>query len=124
MQKLIIVGNLTGDPELRTTQDGKSVCTFTIAVNRKRKIDGKPDADFFRVSAWNQMGENCAKYLAKGKKASVVGTVSVRTYETQSGEHRASLEVLADEVEFLTPKGESTDPQTGYTKVDDADCPY
>lgn len=124
MQKLIIIGNLTGDPELRTTQDGKSVCTFTIAVNRKRKIDGKPDADFFRVSAWNQMGENCAKYLAKGKKASVVGTVSVRTYETQSGEHRASLEVMADEVEFLTPKGEQTDPQTGYTKVDDADCPY
>lgn len=124
MQKLIIVGNLTGDPELRTTQDGKSVCTFTIAVNRKRKIDGKPDADFFRVSAWNQMGENCAKYLAKGKKASVVGTVSVRTYETQSGEYRASLEVMADEVEFLTPKGEQTDPQTGYTKVDDADCPY
>ena len=124
MQKLIIIGNLTGDPELRTTQDGKSVCTFTIAVNRKRKIEGKPDADFFRVSAWNQTGENCAKYLAKGKKASVVGTVSVRTYETQSGEHRASLEVLADEVEFLTPKGESTDPQTGYTNVDDADCPY
>ena len=124
MQKLIIVGNLTGDPELRTTQDGKSVCTFTIAVNRKRKIEGKPDADFFRVSAWNQMGENCAKYLAKGKKASVVGTVSVRTYETQSGEYRASLEVMADEVEFLTPKGESTDPQTGYMKVDDADCPY
>lgn len=64
MNRLTIIGNLTRDPELRTTQDGKNVCTFTVAVNRR----GREGADYFRVSAWNAMGENCHKYLAKGGK--------------------------------------------------------
>ena len=123
MNLLTIIGNLTGDPELRSTTSGKSVCSFTVAVNRRKKVEGQPDADFFRVSAWNALAENCAKYLAKGKKVSVTGSVSVRTYETQNGEHRASLEVMAQDCEFLSPRGESIDKETGYQKVDE-EIPY
>ena len=105
----MIIGNLTRAPELRSTQTGLQVCTFTVAVNRRRSQNadsGHPEADFFRVSAWRQLGENCAKYLAKGRKVCVVGPVSVRTYTGQDGQTRASMEVTADDVEFLTPKGE------------------
>ena len=109
MNKVFLIGNLTRDPELRSTPSGDSVCSFTIAVNPRRRSNaeaGQPEADFFRVSAWRQLGENCAKYLAKGRKASVVGPVPCRTYVGNDGQTRASLEVQADDVEFLTPRGE------------------
>ena len=112
MNKVFLIGNLTRDPELRTTQSGISVCSFTVAVNRRRSNNaeaGQPEADFFRVAAWRQLGENCARYLAKGRKVSVVGSVSCRTYVGSDGQTRASLEVIADDVEFLTPKGEQGD---------------
>ena len=124
MNRLTIIGNLVNAPELRTTTSGKSVCTFTVAVNRRKKVEGQPEADFFRVSAWEQRGEVCAKYLAKGKKVAVIGAVSVRTYQTQSGEHRASMEVLADEVEFLSGRQENVDQSSGMQKVNDADNPF
>ena len=124
MNKLVIIGNTTAAPELRTTPSGKSVCTFTVAVNRRQKQEGQPEADFFRVSAWNTLADNCSKYLFKGKKVCVIGSVSVHTYETQKGEHRASMEVLAQDIEFLSPR-ESVDPQSGFTKVDmGEECPY
>jgi single-strand DNA-binding protein len=119
MNKLTIIGNLTGDPESRTTSGGVNVTTFTVAVNRRNKKEGQPEADFFRVSAWRQLGENCLKFLAKGRKVAVVGPVSVHTYTGNDGNTRASLEVNADDVEFLSPKSESIDPQTNYTKVDE-----
>ena len=112
MNKVFLIGNLTRDPELRTTQTGVSVCSFTIAVNRRRPSNaeaGQPEADFFRVTAWRQLGEICAKYLAKGRKVSVVGSVSASAYTGSDGQARASLEVQADDVEFLTPKGEQGD---------------
>lgn len=122
MNKLMIIGNCTKDPEMRTTSNGKNVCTFTVAVNRRKKIDGQPDADFFRVSAWDGTGEVCAKYLQKGKKVCVVGAVSVHVYTTSNGQAAASLEVLANEVEFLSPK--QSDP-SGMTRVEpDDDFPY
>lgn len=102
MNHLTIIGNLTADPELRTTPQGISVCSFTVAVNGRKK----DDTTYFRVSAWRGLGENCAKYLAKGRKAAITGTVSARAYTTNGGEARASLEVNADEVEFLSPAGE------------------
>lgn len=108
MNKLTIIGGIVRDPELRTTATGLSVCTFTLAVNRRRTQEGQPDADFFRVTAWRQLGENCAKYLAKGRKVCVVGPVSVSTYTGQDGKTRASMEVTAEDVEFLSPKGEDT----------------
>jgi single-strand DNA-binding protein len=121
MNKLTIIGNLTRDPELRTTQDGTSVCGFTVAVNRRARRDaqnGQPEADFFRVSAWRALGENCQKYLAKGRKVAVTGSVSVSTYQGNDGTTRATLEVNADDVEFLTPKGD------GMTPVNDPDDPF
>ena len=122
MNKLTIIGNLTRDPELRTTQDGVSVCSFTVAVNRRNKREGQPEADFFRVSAWRQLGENCGKYLAKGRKVCVIGPVTVRTYQASDGTTKANMEVTAEDVEFLSAK--QTDPQTGYEVVTPDDLPY
>lgn len=132
MNRLTIIGNLTREPETRTTQSGKNVCTFTVAVNRRN--DG---ADYFRVSAWGQLGEICQKYLDKGRKVAVVGSVSVNSYTTQAGEARASLEVTAQDVEFLTPKGGAAEPDRSaadkpqaagpmedYAEVVDEDLPF
>ena len=102
MNKLTIIGNLTANPELRTTSNGVNVCTFTVAVNRRN--GGKNEADFFRVSAWRGLGDTCAKYLSKGKKVCIIGEVSARAYEGNDGTIRASLEVTADEIEFLSPR--------------------
>jgi len=131
MNNLEIIGNVTKEPELRTTSTGKTVCNFTVAVNRRKKVEGQPDADFFRVSAWDQMGENCAKYLAKGKKVAVVGSVSVHVYSNGKGEPAANLEVLAKEVEFLSPRQEEApaqpvqkDQQTQMEVVETADLPF
>lgn len=112
MNKVFLIGNLTRDPELRTTQAGDAVCTFTIAVNRRRTARaGQPEADFFRITAWRQLGENCAKWLIKGKKVSVVGTVSASAYMGNDGQPHANLEVTADEVEFLSPANTVEAPQ-------------
>ena len=101
MNKITIIGNLTKDPELRSTQDGVSVCGFTVAVNRPKTAKNQdPGADYFNISAWRGLGENCAKYLQKGKKVCVVGRVSLRTWEND-GKHGASIEVMAEDVEFL-----------------------
>ena len=134
MNKLTIIGNLTRDPELRTTSAGINVCSFTVAVNRKKTQNNQqPEADFFRVTAWRERGEICAKYLAKGRKVCVMGPVSVTTYQNNKGETVAQLEVTADEVEFLSskdsqakPESEKKDEQTGYTQVemDDGELPF
>lgn len=144
MNKLFIVGNLTRDPELRSTPNGIPVCTFTVAVNRRRAAGAEagqqPEADFFRVTAWRQLGENCNRYLAKGRKVAVVGAVQVSTYTAQDGTTRASLEVTADDVEFLSPRGEgeggagrpaeqgmspsAAGMSGGFVKVDDEELPF
>ena len=120
MNKLTIIGNLTADPEMRVTTTGRNVCTFTVAVNRR---DG--EADFFRVSAWEKRGEVCKKYLTKGKKVCVIGPVSVHTYQANSGETRANLEVTADDVEFLSSNSSNgSNGSNGYTQVDVEDDPF
>lgn len=135
MNKLTIIGNLTRDPELRTVGSGISVCDFTVAVNRRRTGEGQQEADFFRVTAWRQLGENCAKYLAKGRKVCVVGSVSVRTYQTQQGETRAQIEVTADDIEFLSPKDdqeqsyqrqerEAIKQESGFVEVNQEELPF
>lgn len=106
MNKMTAIGNLTADPTSRTTQDGKTVCAFTVAVNRRKKSkDGEKEADFFRVSAFSGLGENCQKYLTKGKKVCVIGQVSVHPYLNKEGNPAASLELYAEDVEFLSPAG-------------------
>ena len=130
MNKLTIIGNLTRDPELRTTSAGVSVCSFTVAVNRRnRNQNGQAEADFFRVSAWRERGETCAKYLTKGKKVCVIGPVSVKTYQANDGTTKASLEVTADEVEFLSSRDQENAPeidqQSGYEKANvDDELPF
>lgn len=141
MNKLTIIGNLTRDPELRTTSTGLNVCSFTVAVNRRRSSQNanQPEADFFRVSAWRQLGENCQKYLAKGRKVAVVGSVSVSTYEAKDGSGtRFTMEVNADDVEFLSSRQEdggyaapaseaksgSASADIGFSQVDDEDLPF
>ena len=114
MNKITLIGNLTHDPEVRSTPNGVTVCTFTIAVNRRfTQQGGEKATDFFRINAWRQLGENCARYLAKGRKVAVVGELQARTYEGKDGATRMSLDVSADEVEFLTPR--SQDEGSGYS---------
>ena len=126
MNKVFLIGNLTRDPEQRTTQSGVSVCSFTIAVNRRRSNNaeaGQPEADFFRITAWRQLGDICAKYLAKGRKVAVVGTVSASAYTANDGTARASLEVQADDVEFRTPRGEAGEAPAAYNAAPAAPRP-
>lgn len=108
---------------MRTTQAGISVCSFTVAVNRRKTQNNQnPETDYFNVSAWRQLGENCAKFLDKGRKVCVVGSVSVRTWDTGE-KHGASLEVTADDVEFLSPRND-VDPETGMKIVKPDELPY
>ena len=137
MNNLTIIGNLTRDPELRTTQTGVNVCSFTVAVNRRRKAEGQPEADYFRVTAWRQLAGNCQQYLTKGRKVAVTGPVSVSTYTANDGTTRATLELTANDVEFLSPRDESAfasaprtapqqtamQPPEGYEEVPD-DLPF
>lgn len=127
MNKITLIGNLCRDPQTNTTQSGATVCTFTIAVNRRfANQDGEKQTDFFRIQAWRQLGDVCARYLAKGRKVAVVGELQARMYDGKDGEKRMSLDVQADEVEFLTPRSEQTSESNtdGFTDADTDDLPF
>lgn len=137
MNKITLIGNLTNDPETRSTSSGVTVCAFTIAVNRRfANSKGERQTDFFRINAWRQLGEICSKHLSKGKKVAVVGELQARTYEAKNGETRMSLDVAADEVEFISPKDEepkrkNKENSDGYDQtpnewlpVDNNDLPF
>lgn len=127
MNKIILIGNLTSNPETKGTQSGNTVCTFGIAVNDRR--GGEDRTQFFRVSAWGKRGESCQTYLSKGKKVFVSGPLEARTYQKHDGSTGVSLEVTADEVEFLSPRDDSQQgntyapavPQTSMMPVDVGD---
>ena len=104
MNKVFLVGRLTKAPELRTTQSGISVATFTVAVTRRMNRDA---SDFINVVAWRGLADNCAKYLVKGQQVSVVGELRTRSYDAKDGSgKRYVTEVQADDVEFLAKPGE------------------
>ena len=139
MNKITLIGNLTADPDTRSTPSGVTVCSFTIVVNRKfANAQGERQTDFFRINAWRQLGDVCAKHLSKSKKVAVVGELQARLYETKQGEHRMSLDVQADEVEFLSPKDEEPKrkrdtasvpngmitPDDQFTDIDTSDLPF
>lgn len=129
MNKLTLIGKLTSNPELRSTQSGKSVCVFTIAVDRRFAQDGNRITDFFRINAWGKVGENCGKYLSKGKKVAVIGELQARLYDAKNGEQRLSLDVQADEVEFLSEKTKDEKPAEtksvdGFTDLYSDDLPF
>ena len=116
MNKITLIGNLTHDPETRTTSSGVTVCTFTIAVNRRFATQGgERQTDFFRINAWRQLGETCSRYLAKGRKVAVIGELQARQYEAKDGSTRMSLDVSADEVEFLSPRSGEEGSGSGYS---------
>ncbi|MEA4897811.1 single-stranded DNA-binding protein [Bacillota bacterium Meth-B3] len=102
MNKAILIGNLTRDPEARTTSSGIPMTTFTLAVNRRfTNQQGVREADFIPIITWRQQAELCARYLTKGRKCAVVGTIQTRSYDAQDGTKRYVTEVVADEVEFI-----------------------
>lgn len=112
MNKAILVGNLTRGPEMRTTPNGVSVTSFTVAVNRRYKSqDGQQQTDFINCVAWRSTAEFVAKYFTKGSRIGVVGTIQTRTYDDQNGNKRYVTEVVADEVEFAGSKTQNQDMQ-------------
>ena len=122
MNKAFLVGNLTRDPELTTTPNGISVCRFAIAVQRRfANADGERDADFINCVAWRGLAENIAKYVKKGKKVCVVGAIQTRSYEAQDGTKRYITEVVADDVEFISPRDADDGEPSTKSKFDDDD---
>lgn len=127
MNKVILIGNLTKDPELTTTTSGLSLCRFTIAVKRNfANADGEFESDFLNVMAWRTLADNCKKYLQKGSKTSVCGRLQNRSYEAQDGSKRTITEVVAEEVEFLTAKTQEKkkEQEDDFVPVDDDDLPF
>lgn len=135
MNKAILVGRLTRDPELRQTTGGISVARFTIAVNRRFARDGQQDADFINCVAWRDSGERIAKFFRKGNRIAVVGTIQTRSWDGADGKRQYSTEVVVDEWEFVETKAEAGNggyeqpqfnapQQTGTPKSDISDAPF
>ena len=107
MNKVILIGNLANDPEPFTTQSGISRSTFRVAVQRRfANAQGVREADFFTVIAWRQTADFCNRYLTKGRKVAVEGSIQNRSYDAQDGTRRYVTEVVVDEAEFVTPMGD------------------
>ncbi len=125
MNKVILLGNLTKDPDLTTTTSGLSVAKFTLAVARKFKnAQGEKEVDFLNVVVWRTLADNCGKYLKKGSKCSVVGTVQNRSYEAKDGTKRYITEIVAEEVEFLSTAPKKENEQVEMVEVSDDTLPF
>ena len=126
MNHVSMIGRLTKTPDIKQTTNGKNVCTFTLAVNRRYKdAQGNTAADFFPVQAWEKLAELCARYLDKGSKVFVSGELRNRSYEAKDGSKRTVTEIIANEVEFLSPKAEpATPPVEEWQQVEDSDLPF
>ena len=136
MNKVILIGRLTKDPELTTTGSGISVCRFALAVERKfTNADGEKEVDFLNIVAWRGLADNCNKYLRKGNKCGVVGSIQTRSYDATDGTKKYLTEIIAEEIEFLSPKTENENkPQTesqkrqevmkDFTPIDDSQLPF
>jgi len=104
MNKVILIGRLVKDPEVKTTSSQIAVCSFTIAVDRKFKTDGEKKADFIGIIAWRQTAEFVGKYFQKGSKIGIIGTIQTRDYADKDGKKVYVTEVVADEAEFVDSK--------------------
>lgn len=137
MNKAILIGNLTRDPESATTSSGIAKCSFTLAVQRRfANAQGVREADFLPVIAWRQTAELCARYLSKGRKVAVEGTIQTRSYDAQDGTKRFVTEIIAENVEFLgsrdngaqaaddTVKQAQETFGAGYVEVDNDELPF
>lgn len=112
LNRVILIGRLTRDPELRYTTNGTAVAQFTLAVNRKFNKD---ETDFIDIVAWRGLAENCANYLNKGGLAAVEGRLQIRSYENKEGQKRKATEVVADDIRFLTKGASGTSSGAGHT---------
>ena len=139
MNKAILIGNLANDPETRTTQSGITQCTFRLAVHRRfANQQGVREADFLTIVCWRQTAELCSRYLAKGRKVAVEGSIQTRSYDAQDGSKRYVTEIVADNVEFLGSRDDAqrsvpaapakpAKPAGGkddFTEVDDDELPF
>ena len=136
MNKVYLIGNLTRDPELAETSSGIKVCRFAIAVNRTYATsDGTRETDFFNITVWRNQAENCGRYLKKGSKVAIVGSLQNRSYEDKDGVKRNVTDIIASEVEFLASRtgseGEGEIPQAQPRRerprlepVSDDDLPF
>ena len=136
MNKVFLVGNLTREPELSSTASGVAMCRIGIAVSRNyTNSEGNREADFFNITAWRGLAERCGKYLHKGSKIGIVGSLQMRSFEV-NGEKRNTIDIIAEDVEFLSPKGtgaehenapassENTEKVVKLEPVDDSDLPF
>ena len=121
LNRIILIGRLTREPELRYTPNNNTpVCTFTLAVERSRKnVQGEKETDFINIVVWGKAGESCANYLAKGKLAAVDGRLQIRSYTDKEGSRRSVSEVIAEEVQFLSPKTSREEEVSGYEEQQD-----
>ena len=132
MNKVVLIGRLTRDPELKFTPTGTAVATFILAVDRRFKKEGQQSADFIPVVVWGKTAENTANYMSKGKLMSVAGRIETRSYEVKDGGRRYVTEVVADDVSFLewgnkigqSQEGIPNDYFGGMTLVEDEDVPF
>ena len=137
MNKVILIGNLADEPKSSMTANGVVKCTFRLATQRKytNQQTGQREADFHSIVAWRQLAELCAKYLAKGRKCAVEGTIQYRSYSAQDGSKRYVTEIVADSVEFLSSRqqdsgqapaqnGNAYAEQSGFVPVDDEELPF
>ena len=131
MNKCILIGNLTKDPEITTTSNGVSVCRFTLAVTRRfANSEGERDTDFINIVAWRALADNCHKFIKKGSKVAVVGNIQSRSYDATDGTKRYVTEIVAEEVEFLNtrnsdaPVSDRKDEVTKLEPIDDDSLPF
>lgn len=124
LNRVVLIGRLTRDPELRYTNNGTPTASFTLAVDRSYKNDsGERETDFIDVVVWRQMAEHCANYLAKGKLAAVDGKLQIRAYTAKDGSKRKSVEVVADTVRFLSPVNKISTGDRNYTAEEEKPWP-
>ena len=131
MNKCILIGNLTKDPEITTTSNGVSVCRFTLAVTRRfANSEGERDTDFISIVAWRALADNCHKFIKKGSKVAVVGNIQSRSYDATDGTKRYVTEIVAEEVEFLNTRNDNgmtadkKDEVTALEPIDDDSLPF
>lgn len=112
INRVVLIGRLTRDPELRKTQNGTSVCSFTLAVNRRQNQDGTQEADFINCVAWNKLADNIQLYQKKGNQLGIEGRINTRSYDNQQGQKVYVTEVVAENVQFLTPRNDFNEQNT------------
>lgn len=127
MNKVVLMGRLTKEPEMRATQSGTGVCSFSLAVSRRFKQEGQPDADFINVTAWAKTAEFVSKYFTKGQQVGVIGRMQTRNYDDKDGKKVYVTEVVAEEVYFADSKKEQSNVTTseGFMAVEgDSSLPF